>query len=115
MRPAAVVVLCALPLGAGCMREGSPDSRADLPAGTRDLALFEHVVQQTARERAHTAVALAAGPERLAWGVAVSEPTAATAKKLAMSRCKTRVKLESVPARCKIYAVNGHPQFLDEN
>jgi hypothetical protein len=115
MRPATVVLLCALPLGGGCVREGHPGPSARLTDGNRELALFEDVVRQTARQRAHTAVALAAGPDRLVWGVAVSEPTAATAKSLALSRCIARVKQDKVPAPCAIYAVNGRPQFLDEN
>jgi hypothetical protein len=115
MRPAAVVLLCALPICTGCLREENPGAWVRSQAGTRELALFESVVQQSARERPHTAVALAAGRDRLVWGVAESAPTAAVAKTLAMSRCLARAKLDRVAAPCAIYAVNGRPQFLDEN
>jgi hypothetical protein len=115
MRRATVVLVCALPLGGGCVREDNPAPWAGLHGGNQELARFEDVVRQTAHEREHTAVALAAGPDRLVWAVAVSEPTVAVAKALAMSRCMTRVKQDRVPASCAIYAIDGRPRFLDDD
>ena len=111
MRSAAVLVLCALPLG-GCLRDPQAEAARQ---GTQDLLRFENVVQQTACERAHTAVALAAGPDRLIWGAAAAAPTPAEAKALALTRCTTRARQTGVGAPCAVYAVDGRPLYLERN
>jgi len=111
MRPAAVIFLCVLPIG-GCVREPQPggDGQAE-----RDLAAFDAVVRQTASERAHTAVALAAGPDRFCWGAAVAARTPGEARKLALARCTMRARPNGIAAACSVYAVDGRPLYLEPN
>lgn len=110
MRPAVVLVLCALPLSGGCPRNPQADAAGP---GARDLAQFEEVVRQTGRERAHTAVALAAGPEHIGWGTAVAAPSPERAKALALARCTMHARLRGVGAPCSLYAIDGRPLYLE--
>ncbi len=109
--PAALAFLCVLPIG-GCLRDPQADDDARKP---RDLARFEEAVRQTATGRAHTAVALAAGPERIFWGTAVAAPTRERARALALSRCTMRARLGHGAAACSVYAVDGRPLYLEAN
>ncbi|HVP07954.1 MAG TPA: hypothetical protein VMT02_00405 [Burkholderiales bacterium] len=111
MRPAAFALLCVLPVG-GCLRDPQADAAAP---GARDLARFEQVARETARERAHTAVALAADPERIFWGTAVAAPTRERARALAIARCTMRARLSHASAPCSVYSIDGRPLYLDAN
>jgi hypothetical protein len=114
MRLAALVFLCALPFGSGCLRDGNAHAQS-AAASAPELAQFEEVVARIAREPAHTAVAFAAGPDQLSWGVAVAARTAAEARALALSRCTVRARLARITASCALYAVDGRALYLERN
>jgi len=110
-----VALLCALPFCIGCLRDRHPQAEPGANGGARELALFEAAAERAARAQAHTAVALAAGPSQLAWGVAVAAPTDSNARALALSRCATAAKLSGIAARCTLYAVDGQPLYREQN
>jgi hypothetical protein len=109
VRPAAIALLCVLPIG-GCLRDPQADAGT---AGAQDLARFEAAAREAARGRAHTAVALAAGPEHIGWGIAEAAPTPERARALALARCTARARLNGIGARCSVYAIDGRPLYLE--
>ena len=111
MRSAVVALVCSLPV-CGCLVEPQAGAGAQ---GARDLAQFEAAVRQTASEPAHTAVALAAAPDRLFWGAAAGAATPAEARTLALSRCTVNARLSGFAVPCSLYAADGRVLYLERN
>jgi len=110
VRAATLALACALPLSGGCVREPQAEARERL---VRDLERFEAAVRDATCARPHSAVALAAGTERLAWGAALGAPSERRAKALALARCRMRAREAGVVAPCHLYLAGGYVLTVD--